>query len=444
MPPVYAIRRATAVASLGGPGGYSATVVTSQLEAAPPPRLVLRLVAAEAVTRVGDAITLLALPLTAVLVLDASPIQLAFIGAAQALPILLLTLPAGAWVDGRPRRWPIIVAADLARALLIASVPIAAVSGFLSIPMLALVALLVSACGTCFDLAFASWIPRLVSGDALHRTNARLELARSAAAATGPVLGGFLVGLLSAPMALIGDALSVVASAAFVTSVLQGEPRTSTSSPATGRSQLLAGTRFVARQPIVRAITLTAGVNNLTRAIAMSIAVLYLVEVAGMSAPAIGLAFAIGSTGFVVGALVSRPLTHRIGMGPTMQLGVGLFGPSMLLFALSPPELAGPMFSAMSFAHGFGIAVHNVNQVTLRQILTPDALRARVAAVFRLVIFGAIPVGTVVGGILGELVGLQAALFASGIGLLFGSLPYALLRVVRIRTLDQLSVASGA
>ena len=395
-------------------------------------------------TRIGDAITLVALPLTAVLVLDASPLELALIGAAQALPILLLTLPVSAWVDGQSRRWPIIVAADLGRAGLIAVVPVAALLGILSIPLLAAIALLVSAAGTFFDLACASWIPRLVSGDALHRTNARLELARSSAAATGPVLGGYLVGVFSAPLALVGDAVSFVASAVLVASVRQDEPEAATAPATSGRSQLLAGIRFIAGQPVVRAITATAGINNLTRAIAMSIAILYLVDVAGLSAPAIGLAFAVGSSGFVVGALASRPLTRRLGVGPTMQLGVGLFGPSMLLFAVAPADVAGGAFTAMSFAHGFGIAIHNVNQVTLRQLLTPDALRARVAGVFRLVIVGAIPVGTVLGGVLGEVLGLRAALLASGAGLLLGSVPYALLRVVNIRSLSQVPAAIEA
>jgi hypothetical protein len=408
------------------------------------PGLVSRLVAAETVTRLGDAITLVALPLTAVLVLDASPLQLALIGAAQAVPTLLLTLPAGAWIDGRSRRWPIIVAADLGRALLIASVPVAGMLGILSIGSVALVALLVSTWGTLFDLAYASWIPRLLSGDALHRTNARLELARSSAAASGPLVGGILVGVFSAPVALIADAASFVASAGLVLSVRNGEPATAIAPPADDRSRLLAGVRFIAGQPVVRAITATAGINNLTRSIAMAVAILYLVDAGGLAAPAIGLAFAVGSTGYVVGALASRPLTRRIGVGHTMQFGVGLFGPSMLLFALSPPEIAGPAFAAMSFSHGFGIAVHNVNQVTLRQILTPDALRARVAAVFRLVIFGAIPVGTVLGGVLGELLGLRTALVVSGAGLLLGSVPYALLRVSRIRTLDEVAAARPA
>jgi MFS family permease len=122
-----------------------------------------------------------------------------------------------------------------------------------------------------------------------------------------------------------------------------------------------------------------------------------------------------------------------------MQLAVSLFGPTMLLFALAPTELAGPTFAAMVFANGFGIAIHNVNQVTVRQVLTPDPLRARVMGVIRLAGYGALPLGTLAGGLIGELVGLRAALVVSGLGLLLGSIPYVLVRVVRLRTVAALT-----
>ena len=255
----------------------------------------------------------------------------------------------------------------------------------------------------------------------------------------GPALGGALVAALTAPVALVGDALSFVLSALFVASIRALEPpQPSPQARRSNRTELAAGLRFVMRQPIVRAITATAGINNLARAIAMGIAVLYLVDVGGLSPAEVGLAFAVGSTGYLAGAAVARAMSVRLGMGRTMQLGVGLFGPSMLLFAVAPQDLIGWTFSAMFFANGFGIAVHNVNQVTLRQTLTPDHLRARVAAVFRLVIFGAIPVGTVIGGLVAEALGLRAALVLSGIGLLAGSLPYLAVRITRLRSLDDL------
>jgi MFS family permease len=400
---------------------------------------VMRIVLAEGITRFGDAITTVALPLTAVLVLDASPAGLALLGVAQAAPILLLSIPAGAWVDRRARRWPLLIAADAGRAVLLCLVPLALALDVLSLPLLAAVALAMSVCGTFFDLAFAGWVPRLLAGDELHRANARIELARSASAIGGPASGGALVALVSAPVALLGDALSFVGSGLLVYSIRRAEPERLAAPPrGPTRRELSAGLRFIAGQPLLRAITATAGINNFTRSVAMAVAILYLVDNARLSAVEIGIAFALGNAGFAVGALAARPMTRRIGMGSTMQLGVGLFGPSMLVFALAPAQWAGPAFALMLFANSFGIAIHNVNQVTVRQLLTPDHLRARVAAVFRLVIFGALPVGTAVGGLIAQGFGLRAAFLVSAVGLAAGSVPYLLVRVRRLRSVDEL------
>jgi len=176
-------------------------------------RLVTRLFLAEGITRTGDAVTLVALPLTAVLALDATPGQLALIGFAQAVPVFALSVPLGAWVDRRRRRWPLLISADLARAGLLGLVPIAAALGVLTVPLLATIAFLMGAAGTLFDLSFAGWVPRLMRGDALHQANARIELSRSAALVAGPAIGGTLVSILSAPLAFLADALSFIGSA---------------------------------------------------------------------------------------------------------------------------------------------------------------------------------------------------------------------------------------
>jgi hypothetical protein len=302
-----------------------------------------------------------------------------------------------------------------------------------------------STAGTFFDLAYAGWLPRLLQGDDLHRVNARVELARSSPVVVGPAVGGLLVSALSAPVALLGDAASFVASAVLIGSVRGSEAfaRADHGRPAPlGWAELAAGLRHVAAQPYLRAILATAGINNLGRSIAMGVAILYLVDDAGLSAAQVGIAFGLGNCGFIVGALVARRLTARLGIGRTMQLAVSLFGPSMLLFAVLPPDLAGFGFTAMLFANGFGISIHNVNQVTVRQLLIPDALRGRAAAVFRLVIFGAIPVGTVVGGLVGDFLGLRAAMLLSACGLLAGAAPYLVARIGRLRSIGQLQAAA--
>src|SRR6185503_16033413 len=168
-----------------------------------PRPLVWRTFWAEGISRVGDAVSLIALPLTAVVVVGASPGELALIGAAQALPIVFLSLPVGGWVDRRAGRWPILLAGDIVRAALLVAVPVAAFGGDLSVPLLAAVAFLISVAGTFFDLAFAGWLPRLLRGDDLHRVNARIELARSTAVVVGPAMGGALVSAFSAPVALV-------------------------------------------------------------------------------------------------------------------------------------------------------------------------------------------------------------------------------------------------
>lgn len=409
--------------------------------------LISRTFWAEAISRVGDAVSIVAIPLTAVLVLDATPAELALLGAAQALPILLLSIPAAVWIDRRSARGPVLIAADLARAAVLLVVPLAAAADVLSLPLLALVALAISAVGTIFDLAYAGWVPRLLQGDDLHRANARVELARSVAGVAGPAAGGALIAALTAPVALLADALSFVLSALLVASLRGAEPVPTAEGPATRTriaTELAAGVRFIAGQPLVRAVVATAGINNLARSVAMGVAILYLVDVARLGAAEIGIVFAVGNSGFVIGALGSRRVTARLGMGRTMQLGVGLFGPSMLFFALAPPEWAGPAFALMVFAHGLGIAIHNVNQVTVRQTLTPDHLRARVAGVVRLVIFGAIPVGTVIGGLIAEYAGLRSALVVSGVALLLGSVPYLGVRITRLRSIDELAPSAAA
>jgi MFS family permease len=408
-------------------------------------RLVTRLALVEGVTRTGDAVTLVALPLTAVLVLDATPGQLALIGFAQAVPILALSLPVGAWVDRRRRRRPFLILADLVRAGLLALVPVTAAVGLLTVPLLAVIAFLLGAAGTLFDLSFAGWVPRLVHGDGLHRANARIELSRSAAFVIGPAIGGALVSMFTAPLALLADAVSFVGSAALIGSARGAEP---VAEPDTARRRiqddLTAGITFLSGQPLVRAVVATVATNNLFRSVAMAVAVLYLVDAGGLDPAAIGVAFALGNTGFIVGAVLARRVSRRLGMGHTMQLGVALFGPSMLLFALAPASLAGLTFSLMLFANGLGIALHNVNQVTVRQVLTPDRLRARVTAVMRTLGFGAVPVGTVLGGVIAEVAGVRSALVVSGIGLIAGSLPYALVHVSRLRSVSDLTPADAA
>ena len=394
----------------------------------------LQLWAADTISNTGDAVSLVAIPLTAILALNAGALEIGALGAAQLLPIVVLGLPAGALVDRARSRRRIMIAADLCRGLVLATVPLAWILGVLTIPHLFVVVAVNAALGTFFDVAVASYLPMLVGRDLLVVANSRLQLSRSAALVLGPSAAAVVLRFLAAPMALALDAASFVVSAVLI-ALSPGRERlrpgsvTPIRTRAQLRDELLAGVRLALREPHLRAITATAMTNNLSRSIAMVVVFLFLVHEAHLGAEAIGLGFALGNSGFIVGALVASRITSRLGTGRAMRLAVGVFWPGMLLLGLAPTTIALPAFTFMVFLNGFGIALHNINQVSVRQAVTPDHLRARVTAASRLLIMGALPAGTLIGGVLGTTIGLQNTILVSAAGLFIGSVPYLVSRV---------------
>jgi MFS family permease len=396
---------------------------------------------AESISKAGDALSLVAVPLTAILALDAGPAQLGLLGAAQLLPIVFLGLPAGAWVDRARSRRRVMATADLLRGILLASVPVAWATGNLRLEHLLIVVAANAALGTFFDVAIASYVSLIAGRDRLLTANARLELSRSGALVLGPGIAGVVLRFVAAPLALAVDAVTFLASSFLVATSPGPEPRPSGAGEATPARrpsffvEWLAGVRLALREPHLRAITATAMTNNLSRSIGMVVVVLYLVREAGVGPDGVAAGFALGNVGFIVGATAATRLSQRLGVGRAMRLGVGMFWPGMALLAVVPASYALAAFTVMVFMHGFGIALHNVNQVSVRQAVTPDHLRARVTAATRLLIMGAIPGGTLIGGVLATAIGLQATLLVSAAGLLVGSVPYSISRVRMLRGL---------
>lgn len=406
----------------------------------------LRLWAAETISKAGDAVSMIAIPLTAILALDAGALEIGALGAAQLLPIVVLGLPAGAWVDRTRSRRRVMVAADLCRGLVLATVPLAWILGVLTLPQLFLVVAVNAALGTFFDVALASYLPMLVGRERLLAANSRLEVSRSAALVLGPGAAAMVLRFLAAPIALALDAISFLGSSVLVATSpgpepMPGGPLTPVRNWSELRRELFAGVRLALHEPHLRAITATAMTNNLSRSIGMVVVVLFLVREAGVGADAVGLGFALGNSGFVVGALIASRISSRLGIGRAMRLGTGMFWPGMLLLGVVPAALALPAFTLMVFLNGFGIALHNINQVSVRQAVTPDHLRARVTAASRLLIMGALPAGTLVGGLLGAIIGLQNTIVVSAAGLFLGSVPYLVSRVGALRGLPAEAVA---
>ena len=391
-------------------------------------------------SKVGDATTVLVLPLIAIVVLGSSPIEVGLIGAAQLAPAILFGLPAGALVDRLGRRRPVMIAADLGRAISLGSIPGAYLLGVLSIGQLYLVAAVNATLASFFDVASSALVPGLVGRANLVEANAKLALGRSAAEVSGPAIGGSLIGLVGAPFAVVFDAASFVASATGLSRVRHPEvDQGAMPSPARRslRMDVAAGVRYVIDQPYVRAVVATAFIANLSRTVALTVLLIYAVRTIGLSAAAVGIAFAIGNLGFFAGALTATRFTRRLTIGRAMIVSVLCFGPGMTLVALAPAALLLPAIGGMAFLNTFGVATHGVNQISLRQSVTPPELLARVSAVTRLVITGALPAGATIGGVLGSVVGLHAALLVGTLGLYLAAAPYLLSRIDRLRSLPE-------
>jgi MFS family permease len=415
------------------------------IESVPPVRRPLwrwpdfvRLWCASAVSHVGDAITRLALPLVAIVSLEASPLAVAALGAAQFAPFLLVGLPVGAFVDRLVRKRRVMVIADIARAVTIASVPVAYIGEVLTLQHLIAVAFVHGCLSAFFDVASSAYLPSLVGRPSLVDANGKLELARSGAQIAGPGAAGLLIELATAPLALVADAISFLGSALLLSRIRHREPRPDEARRgprATLFREVIEGTSFVFREPRVRAVALTALLANLFRSVLLAVLLIYLVRDAHAPAGAIGVAFAVGNVGFVVGAVTAASLSRRLGVGPTMQAAVALFGPAALIVAIAPADLAVYAVAVMVLLDSFGIGVHGVNQVSLRQAITPEQLRGRMTATVRFLILGAIPLGTMIGGVLGSVLSLRAAIWVGVGGLFLAILPYALSSVHRLTSL---------
>ncbi len=398
----------------------------------------LKLWSGETVSVFGDAVTGLAVPIIAASVLDVSAFEFGLLTAVGMLPFIVLSLPAGVWVD-RMRRRPILIAADLGRGAAIATVPLAFALDALTVWQLYAVAIVVGALTVFFDVAYQSYLPSLVGRDQLVDGNGKLQITQSAAQIVGPGMAGALIGVLRAPFALLVDALSFVCSAAFVWWIRRPEPPVPPHDEAAHgprpsmRAEMAAGLRYVVGHPWLRSIAASTGLSNLFGQIANAIFVLFLVRDRGLTAEQLGLAFSLGSFGVLLGALLAGHLARWLGLGRTLVLAAVGFGLEWLVVAAAPPALTWPAAVASVFAGGFCGVVWNVNQVSLRQAITPPRMQGRMNASMRFIVWGTIPVGAILGGALGSALGLRQAIWVGAIGGLVSFLPVALSPVRSLR-----------
>lgn len=376
-----------------------------------------RLWLAQTISLIGGQITYLALPLTAALSLQATPAQMGLLTAMGAVPALLIGVFAGEVVDRRARR-PIMVWADVGRAILLIMIPLAWVLGYLSMPLLYLVAVLGGACALFFEIAHQAFVPVVLARQRIVAGNSLLEMSRSVAEVFGPTLGGGLIQLLKAPVAIAVDAGSFLASAFLIARIQTPEPRSP--SAATGGSfwqSALLGIRVVWRSAPLRALAVSLAAIGLGNAVIEAVAILYLTRSIGLEPGVLGVVFAIGSIGFIVGAMLPARLVRTIGVGPTLAGSIAVVGLSDLALPLAGQDVrwVALALGLGQFCFGLGLTVFRVAQLSVRQVLVPATLLGRVGGALNLLGWGLVPLGALIGGLLGQSIGLRQTLFLGAI-----------------------------
>ncbi|HEX8596930.1 MAG TPA: MFS transporter [Chloroflexia bacterium] len=366
---------------------------------------------AQTVSSLGTGITGQALPFTALLVLGASAGDMGLLAAASQLPVLAI-LFAGVWAD-RLRRRPILIAADVGRAALLVTIPVAAVLGVLSMGQLFAVAMLVEALSLFFSVAYRSYLPTLIPREQLVDGNSKLSAGGSVAEISGPAVGGVLVQWLTAPFAILFDAASFLVSALFLGAIRTSEPPPAPPEERKSvRSEIGEGLQVVLRNRVLRALAACSGTFTFFGNFFHSLYVLYAVRDQGIPPGIVGILVGAGGIGALVGAVLVGPVTRRFGVGPTLMGSLtlsALVGFSIVLVD-GPLPLTIAVFFASQLIGDIAIAIYLINDMSLRQAMVPDRLLGRADASMGFLVGGLGPVGALVGGALGELIGARYTL----------------------------------
>ena len=394
--------------------------------------------AAETISVFGTQVSQLALPLVAVITLEASAFEVALLGVVEFAPFILISLPAGVWVD-RMRRKPILVAGDIGRALMLASIPVAHWLGVLTIWQLYVVGFVVGVLTVFFDVSYQSYLPSLVSRQQLVEGNSKLEISRSAAQLAGPGVAGLLVEAVKAPGAVLVDAISFAVSAFYLLRIKAEERAPTRAERQAGpgmKQEVKEGLRWVFGNRYLRWIAASTATFNFFANIVFSVYLVYAVRVLDIRPGVLGLVFAVSSIGYLVGALLANRLSRRFGVGPTIILGAS-GSVSLLLLAAAPTSNPIPFLIAAQAISSMGIPIYNITQVSFRQAITPERLQGRMNSVMRFIVWGVMPLGALIGGALASWVSLRFAIWVGAIGMSLAVLPVLLSPVRTLREMPE-------
>jgi MFS family permease len=375
----------------------------------------------ESVSAIGSQFTLLAIPLVAVQLLEATPNQMGVLGALGTVPYLLFAVAAGVWTD-RSRKRPLLIGAQVAAAVLLLLIPALALFGMLRLGHLYAIVFGVGAAKVLFEVAYQSYLPQLVQRDDLVQANSRLTASTSVAEIGGPGLGGLLVSVLTAPIAVVVDAVSFLVAALALTRIRRPEPVPVLQPGRRLYAEISEGFRETFRNRYLLAFAGEAATYNAAWSAINALLVLWAVRELGLSPATLGLLLSVGSVGALIGALLTDRVARRIGVGRAMWTSAVVSNLGVLLIpaAAGRPTVVLVVLGTAFFLQGLGMTGTNVHTYAIRQAVTPAAMLGRSSAAYRVLTYGFIPLGALLGGVLGEAIGLRPALLVGAL-LLFPS-----------------------
>jgi MFS family permease len=393
-----------------------------------------RLWIGETVSQLGTMVSQLALPLVAILVVHASTFQVGVLTACETVAFLIVGLPAGAWVE-RMRFRSVLIVNDVLRAAALGSIPLAEFLGVLTIGQLYAVALITGVSTVFFDVAYMSYLPQLVGREHLVEGNAKLQGSESVSQIAGPGLGGLLIQVLTAPYAVLADALSFLWSAAWVTAIPARPPRPERAPDRHLGREIGDGVRFVLGQPMLRAIAMSTGSFNLFGSMVLAVFYVLLARELHLSAGIIGLITSTAAVGGLFGSLIASRVAARFGQGPAIWIAAAATGPCGFVAPFVHRDWTLVLLAVAQIVMWMGNVVYNITQVSFRQGLCPPRLLGRMNATMRFLVWGTMPVGGLIGGALGSALGVRAALLIAAAGQSLAFLPVFLSPLRRMRSL---------
>ncbi|MDM4762640.1 MFS transporter [Galbitalea sp. SE-J8] len=409
-------------------------------------RAFLTLWSGQSASAIGTQLAGLAIPTLAVTVLAATEFQVGLLGALETAAFLIIGLPAGAWID-RWRKRRVMLGADLVRALALATIPLAWFAGALTMTHVLVVAAVIGCATVFFDVAYQSYLPVLVPPATIGDANGKLEATQQLARVVGPAASGALLAIVRPAVVIAIDAVSYLLSFVALALIRDDERPTPREHRRPLPVEIREGAAFVIGEPLLRRIVACTATSNLFSTIATALLPIVVLREIGLSTALWGVAISLGAIGGLLGATLSARIARVLGEGHVIPVSAIVFGVALLPLGLLPwltAPLAFVVLAVAEFAISFSVLVYNIAQVTFRQRICPPALLGRMNASIRFVVWGVMPIGGLLAGVLGATLGAHAALWIGAVGTLLPAVFVVFSPLWRMRDLPRISTTPRA